>query len=354
MKRAAIAHGLFLLATLALAAHVWRDRATPRGELPVLLDAQVDELTTATYRWPEGETRVLREGEGKGRAYAVSVTHTFYPERDRRRAAALADPKNRIAIKLGKSPDEIAEAAAAAGPPGEAATETKIFPPGLFSIANIQKLTPFRARRSLGDVPGDQLPGMGLDKPLRSLSIVARSRELRLEIGGKTFGGQAVYARVPGQGEVFLVDADVIATLETTPRAMMDSRLVAVPLSDVLGLELEFGGKRAEFIQRNKDQFRARFFTRRGAPEKKSEAVDGLMSTFVGLKAADFLDVAPPQGQPLCLIRFLREDAPPHEVRIFALPAGGYRITSGRWIADLPEADARKILEEVRVAVESG
>ena len=72
--RSALLHGLFMLAAAALASYVWIDRWTPHGDLPVLLDAGVDELTRAMYRWPSGETQVLREGEGKGRVYVASIS----------------------------------------------------------------------------------------------------------------------------------------------------------------------------------------------------------------------------------------------------------------------------------------
>lgn len=349
--RSVLFHGLFLLAAAGVAAHVWSDRATPRGEAPVLLEADIDDLTSVTFRWPKGETRVAREGEGKARTYVVTLTHTYDPAAEKRKSDAMQDQKNRLAIKMGKDPKEIEAAAVAAAPAGAPLTETRIFPPGMFSIASIQKLTPFRARRGLGDIGQDQLVTMGLDSPLRALSVSARGRELHLDIGNETYGGQAYYARSPGQSEVFLIDAETVRTFETEPRNMMDSRIVTVPLSDVIGLEIEVAGRRAEFVHRNKDQFRARFFSPKGAPESKSEAVDGLMSTFVGLKAVEFLAVAP-EGSELVVIRFLRDDAEPHDVRLFQnKDASGYTIRSGRWIANIGETEARKILEEARAAI---
>ena len=352
--RTALLHGLFMLAAAALATYVWTDRWTPRGDAPVLLQAGIDELTSLTFHWPQGETRVVREGEGKARVYVVTLTHTYDPAAEQRKAAAMADPKNRLAIKAGGDPKAIGQAAVAAAPPGPPVTETRTFPPGMFSIAAIQKLTPFRARRSLGATASDALATMGLAAPQRSLSVVARGRELALDIGNETYGGQAYYARLRGDDEVFLLDADTVRSFETTPRNMMDSRIVAVPLSDVTGLELELDGRRAEFVHRNKDQFRARFFAPKDLPDQKSEPVDGLNSTFVGLKAAEFLAIAPP-GRELALIRFLRGGAEPHEVRLLRNADGtGYTIRSGRWIAAISEADARKILEEVRAALPAG
>lgn len=352
--RSALLHGLFMLAAGALAAWIWVDRWTPRGDAPVLLQAEIDELASITFRWPQGETRVTREGEDKARVYVVTLTRSYDPAAEARVAKAMADPQTRLALKAGKDPKEIEAAALAAAPPAPPVTETKTFPPGLFPIAAIQKLTPFRARRSLGTSGPEQLAAMGLATPQRALTIVARGRELALDIGHETYGGQAYYARARGDDEVFLIDAETVRTFETTPRNMMDSRIVAVPLSDVTGLEIEFDGRRAEFVHRHKDQFRARFFAPADAPEQKSEPVEGLNSTFVGLKAAEFLAVAPP-GQELAVIRFLRGSVEPHEVRVLRNADGsGYTIRSGRWIAALSETDARKILEEVRAALPAG
>lgn len=348
--RSAIAHFVFLLAAAALASYVWIDRWTPRGDLPVLLDAGIDDLVSAKYHWPNGDTQVLREGEGKGRVYVVTVSRTYDPAAEARVSQALNSPDNRLKFKTGSAtPESVEKAARAAAPPGPLATESKTFPPGLFPIASIQKLTPLRARRAL-EVSEGELAGMGLAPAQRSLELDAGSRELALDIGNETFGGQAFYARSRKDGSVYLLDAELIRTLETTPAAMMDPRIVAVPLSDVTGLELEIDGKKSSYIQKNKDQFRARYFARAETPEKKSEAVDNLNSSFVALKAPEFLASAP-EGQVLCTIRFLREDAPPHEVRIQQNADGSYTIFSGRWIAALPEADARKILEEVRAAL---
>jgi hypothetical protein len=349
--KAAAYHALFLLGCALFAAYIWAERATPRGALPVLLEAGIDDLDSITYRWPHGETRILREGEDKARVYVVTITHEYDPAAEKRKAAAMSDPKNRLAIKTGKDPKEIEAAAVAAAAPEPLVKETKTFPPGLFSIATIQKLTPFRARRSLGDIPADELAAMGLVSPQRSLAITAGRRELELELGNETYGGQAYYAKPPGQDEVFLVDAEIVRTFETQPRNMMDSRIVTVPLSDVVGLEIEVAGRKAEFVHRNKDQFRARFFAPRATPESKSEAVDGLMSTFVGLKASEFLEKAP-EGEEQVLIRYLRDGAPPHDVRLYKQKdQSGYTIRSGRWVADISEADGRKILEEARAAL---
>jgi len=348
--RSALLHGLFMLAAAALASYVWLDRWTPRGELPVLLEADVDELQTATYRWPNGTTQVLREGKGKARVYVITLTHSFDAAADKRATEAMSDPKNRLAMKTGADPAQIEKAAREAVAPGPLAVETLTFPPGLFSIASIQKLTPLRARRGLGELPAAEIKDMGLDSARRSLSVSARGRTLVLDVGNETFGGQAYYARSQADNSVYLLDAELVRVFETTPRAMMDPRIVTVPLSDVVGLVLEMDGRRSEFVQKNKDQFRARYFARKDDPEKKAEAVDGLNSTFVGLKAAEFLAVAP-VGKVLASIRFLREGAEPHEVRVQQNDAGGYTIISGRWIAPLPEADARKILEEVRAAL---
>lgn len=349
--RSALLHGLFMCAAAALASYVWIDRWTPRGDWPVLLAADVDELLSVTYRWPNGSTLVTREGKGKARVYVVTLTRSYDPAAEQRAAAAMNDPKNRLAMKTGADPKQIEKAAIDSAPAGALSIETLTFPPGLFSIAGIQKLTPLRARRGLGDIGADERKTMGLESPQRSLTVSARNREVTLDIGNETFGGQAYYAKPRGGNDVYLIDAELIRTFETTPRSMMDSRIVTVPLSDVVGLELEIDGRKAEFVQKNKDQFRARFFTRKGDPEKKSEAVDGLNSTFVGLKASEFLAVAPP-GTVQAVIRFLRDGAEPHEVRVQRNDDGsGFTIVSGRWIASLPEADARKILEEIRAAL---
>lgn len=352
--RAVVAHGLFLLAAGAYAAHVWLDRATPRGDAPVLLDAEIDELESAEYRWPLGSTRVLREGEGKGRVYVVTLTHRFDPAAEARKSAAMGDPKNRLAIKSGKDPKEIEAAAVAAAPAGELVTESKTFPPGLFPIATIQKLTPFRARRSLGGQDAAAIAGMGLDAPQRGLVVAAAGERLEFEIGNETYGGQAFYARKPGDDEVFLLDADFVRTLETTPRAMMDSRIVTVALSDVTALTLEAGGRRAEFVHRNKDQFRVRHFAPRGDPARRVEALDALMSSFVGLKTLEFRE-APPASPALATVIYEREDAPPYAVSVHRREAGeGYVMRAGRWTAEVGEAEGRTVLEQVRAALTSG
>ncbi len=337
MTRSVIFHSVFLLLSVAWAAHVWTYKPLVRGERPKLFAAQADELQRVEYRWATGQVVLKPLGPVEGRTYRVSFTGEF----DRQAVAkpARVDPRTKQPVA---SPEPTVEA-------GPVPVVSETFPAGQFVAGVIKKLTPLHARRSLGEVDAVRLTEMGLDQPSRHLSVEAGGKILKLDIGGKTFGGQANYAREPGQSEVFLLDAEFVRTLEATPPQLMESRIVATPPADVLAMDVEIDGQLARFLHRNRSQFRQRHFVQRDQPTTTVDAASTFLTSLRTAHTKRWSEAGTPSGEALLTVRLQRDDQDPLDLRLFALLDGpGFLVESGPWFAELPAEVGGKLLEEAR------
>ena len=340
MKKTLIANAVFLLAAIGLAFFTWTVEEKDEDEAPVLLDIKPEALTRVHYAWPGGELELGFEGEGEGRETIAKLVHEV------KKKPKPAEAKPAEAKPDAPTPDE--------AKPDEAEAEviekeTAVFPAGRSVARSLERLAPFKVRRSLGVPEAERLETMGLKEPERKLTVEAGPKRIVLEVGAETYGNQGRYARVEGQGEVYLLEPAATSGLEGTPLRLMEARLVGAELQDIVEVEVRVGERRARFVHTDRDQPKKRFFAPKGKESERSEEATGLVSTLRSLRAKSFLaEELPKDASEAAVVVLELAKKSPVEVRLYELADGsGYRAKVGRWLAEVPASRGKNVIEDI-------
>jgi len=239
----------------------------------MLLDAASGAVTSLAYRWDKGTTTTTLSGAGALRAAIVDVDRELSSKKD-----AKKDDK-----RDPHSPDEPKDT------PPEVLTEppereqAKV--PGAKAVLTaVAALEPLKTKRTLGPVDAERLKAMGLEAPVRSLSITTKTGVLELEIGEASYGAQGRYARVKGKPDVHLIDGAIVSGLEGGIDALLEKRAVTLELDAITGFSVEGAGKAAAFVHVDKDQPSTRYFATKDDLKKKHEAAAKVMTTLRNLR----------------------------------------------------------------------
>lgn len=348
MKTQVIAHAALLLVGALLSYLAW-NRPDDGGDDEELVLAELEEkdLEQVTLTWPEGELTVTPLGEAEQRTWAATLSY----EKDEK-------PDEKDADEKGADEKGDDEQVADAGPVVEAKEPTKVrvterFPGGRSVERAMKALAPLRARRSLGQVAADRLDAMGLDSPERKLVVRAKGKAWTFVVGEATYGDQARYAKLEGRDEVLLLDSAAVRGLEGTPSRLMEPRIVTLESEEIAAMTLTSGERRATFTHVDRDQPKKRHFVLEGAPEQRSEEAAGLLSTLRGLRVTKYVDKAALAGaSPRATITLARAEGDPVAVTIHEVSGGSdFIVEAGSWIAEVPAARAKNLLDDVTAAL---
>ena len=305
----------------------------------VLLDTDVDTVTTLAYRWDKGSTTTTLSGAKAARRALVAVDREVPPKKEKPDKNKTPPQNPHDVTDAGV--DDVPEALAV-----PAVRETGSVPGGKAVLAAATALEPLKTKRTLGAVDADKLLAMGLSPPLRFLDVTtALGKQLHLEIGEQSYGAQGRYARVVGSPDVHLIDQAVINGLEGGIDALLEKRVLLGELEQIRGFDIVVGDKKASFIHVDKDQPSTRYFALKDEPTTKRETAGKLLTTLrnvrgtglagadvvVGAVAARFaVDV---DGAPQAVTIFERADGNGHLARV-----GGFTwmltATAGKELVD--------------------
>ena len=328
MMKSAAGHGAFLLAALGLAAWVWsgadpESSATEKREV-TLLDLKLSELSEVKATWPDGEaTFTPPKTEGaRWRVEHVSVTPPA--------------PN----VDAGPSHGD-------AGTPTPEAKETRrVFPASKSAMRSLKALAPLKARRTLGHMDDAELSKMGLKDPERTLRLQTKSGAHLFQLGNKTFGGQTRYV-LDERGEVHLVTESTLAGLMGAASKLMERRLVDVDPEDVVTLTVQIGERSAAFTHVNREQRSQRYFAPKGEKEKRSEEAANLLADLRMLRAKTYLNAKEvAQASPVGTFEITLAEGPSLKGALLER-ADGYALRVGAWVAELPPARGREVVEDM-------
>ncbi len=250
------AHAILAIGGLVMAYLVWTDDAPDVSEDEVtVLECDADAITRVELRSEEKDVTLELRGQGEERtAWFTVVRH----------------PEN-----------------------GEPATERFV---GAAEATRewLGQIAPLRARRSLGELSGEQLESVELDEPEGRLTIACGGRDVTYQLGGRSYGTGDRYLRANGGGPVYLVASDRLAPLESAEFRLMERALHTVEGRDVVQLELRAFGQTKRLLQHNRLDEAAAEWVDAADPERRNETYGNWMSRFPRLRVQSYL--APDAG----------------------------------------------------------
>lgn len=349
MKTQVIAHAALLLVGALLSYLAWNRPEGGGAEKAVVLAAlEKKDLEELRFSWPEGELALRPLGKGDDLSWAVTLTYEKEQKDDAAQGGADDEAQENA---QGEAQDAGPDAVAEEAPKKVRVTES--FPGGRSVERAVDGLTPLRARRSLGKIAADRLEAMGLDKPERTLSVKAKGKTWTFRIGDATYGDQGRYAQLEGSDEVLLLEGAAVRGLEGSPVRLMESRLVILESEAITAMTLTSGERRASFRHVEREQPKKRHFVHEDAPEQRSEEAAGLLSTLRGLRATKFVDESALSGATLrATVTLARAKGDPLTVTLYEVAGGSdFLVQAGPWIADVPAARARNLLDDISAAL---
>ena len=273
MKRSVLIYAALLSLSLVWAYVTW----THEGELDpdevvVILDGKADKLTSIVYDSEDLDVSIeMREDEHGRYGWADVVPKPGDEE------APEPDPANPHA-------------------PPPPSTDPASFKVGAGGDKLLEGVAPFVAKRRLEGVPDDQLADLGLDPPEATLTLSREGREPKtFELGGNAFGGVNVYVRDPADGKLYLLDAKVIAPLQSAKRSLPDRTLYPGEQKEIESVTVSDGSRSVTFVQHNPDDDDARYWARE-PDETEDPSAKAWLKKGLGLSAADYVPDAEVPG----------------------------------------------------------
>ena len=329
--RALLSHALLCVLALAFAWRMAHRAEETRGgpTSRVLLEANKGDVVALEYRWPRGTAKVTSAGADKDRAVTVELS----------REIEAAKPKQADVLDAGPP---------AAVPPPQ--REDARFPAGKSVLLGLEALEPLKTRRTLGEVDAARLQSMGLTSPERSLVVTMKNgKQLVLDVGEASFGGQGRYARVQGDSVVHLLESVLGTAFEGAPDAMMEKRVLPVPVEELLGYRARFGDKEGAYLHRDREQSALRKFVPKDEPSSTAAEPAKVMTTLRNLRGGKLVADAKLAGSVVASfsVDIVNKQAPVKlEVRERS-DGAGHLITSGEWTWELGETQAKELLDDL-------
>jgi hypothetical protein len=204
------------------------DETAPEQETPIW-DISLSDIDRITF---SEDAKIVEMTPNKGKRVTISID---------KRDEKIPDPEKwdeeedeETDKKKSESGDDI---------------ERSVYPAEENLTKKLEARFPLLAKRQIGAVRGDALARFGFDKPQGVLRITAKGRTAVFEVGAGSYGGQTTYLRERPDGEVFLIDANLIRLLDIAPPRHMDRKLLGVDKNDISAVTVEEGDKSRRMVK---------------------------------------------------------------------------------------------------------
>jgi hypothetical protein len=325
----------------------------------VLFEAKKGEVTSVTYGWPRGTTRVSSKGAEAGRAVVVELDRELEVKDGKSKKKKPDTPADKDGAEGPAAEGAAAEGAAEAKgdaevAPAAPAREQARFPGGRGVMGALEGLEPLKTRRSLGPVDADRLTAMGLASPERTLTLsTASGRSLTIEIGESAYGGQGRYARVKGQDAVHLLENTLVTGLEGGADTLMEKRMVPAGVEDILGFAARLGDKERAFVHNEREQAARRRFVPKEDRSSVRDEPGKVMTTLRNLRAHRLAADPAVAGSAVAAFIVDIDGRAPLKVEVIErIDAEGHLVRSDGWLYEVSETQAKELLEDLAAALE--
>jgi hypothetical protein len=269
MMRATVMYAVLLLALLAGAWAQWTSEPEiDHGDKVVLLPGSSDDITEIRWKGEKSESTVTRRSDDRGTYFWVD--HTRWTKKK----APKKDPAEATEDPLEETPPEEPERVAKksefkAGPKVDELTTN---------------LSPMLALRRLEVTDADKLEEIGLSAPSATLDVVRGARTQTLEVGGEAYGSRHVYVRRVSDGQIYLVERDLLQTIKYARSRLADHSLFSLKRKKVAAATIQTAQGTVSTTQKNAaDKDKARW-VRTGAPDEVAEQLTTWMGKALKLK----------------------------------------------------------------------
>ena len=187
----------------------------------------------------------------------------------------------------------------------------------------LEQLLPLQALRSLEIDDPARLAALGLDPESRgTLSLEGRGGErFTFELGGRSHGSARRYLRDPRDGQVYLVDASPLRSLEEAHRYLVERALFSLRRAEIDRAELRAGDRALLAVHQGKLRPDGGWWSPPDAPGRRLEIWAAWLGKLQGLQALATLP-APPEGVTELFSLTVEGEGPPETLRLLEGPPG--------------------------------
>jgi len=235
--RGAAVQGALAAVGLAAAFWAWQREPDAAGTEATVLDVSRSALTSLSYDDPK-QTVVVTHGTEGGEA----VTWLTVTTKDTPPPAKLLTLASDGGLADAGVPD-----AGPPPPPTPPVPKVRQYRGNDVADKLWERFSPMRAARALGEIDPAKLKDLGLDKPDRSLGLVAGGTRYDFEIGTAALGLVNPYFRAK-DGKVYLLKGTLLSDLEFATNRLVDRRIHVFKLEEADELHVKAVDGAKEFV----------------------------------------------------------------------------------------------------------
>lgn len=344
-----VAHGLLALLGLLFAYQTWTREAETdedQGSQVTIAECAADGVQQLSLESPTHRILVEPSTQKAGTTYWITTRRRPESEiaagKDKHKDASKDASKDKDAKETPEpSSAELADAQAAAksAEPGRVdPTLPKRFLANAAFGEYLERLTPVRALRALGQLPKEKLGDFGFNDVGTRIALRCAGKQLDLEVGARTYGTGQRYVRDASTKAVYLVEETFVSDLQSAQFKFMQSDLHAFELDEVDAATLSARGAKKQLLHRDRKLQSQALWVDASAPQKRNELYGNWFSRMARLRVRDFLaegaepgsDVASPAGgkvvpgeiTPVLTIEYAVEGKPKGKLELVRVDAG--------------------------------
>jgi len=172
----------------------------------------------------------------------------------------------------------------------------------------LARFAPMKALRVFEDLSEEKLAEMELAEPVASLTVASTKGERIYDVGGRCYGSNDYYLREQETGRVLLVESRMIGDIKGGSTRLMESKLQPFKKDEIERAVVSTTEGQQEFVQQNRDDSKAAFWSTVDEPAKTSDAADTWLDRILRLRALSYFPEPPTGVQSLVRIRFMDGD----------------------------------------------
>ena len=172
----------------------------------------------------------------------------------------------------------------------------------------LARFAPMKALRVFEDLSEEKIAEMELAQPEASLTVTSTKGERVYDVGGRCYGSNDYYLREQGSGRVLLVESRMIGDIKGGSTRLMESKLQPFKKDEIERAEVSTTEGQREFVQQNRDDSKAAFWSTADEPAKTADAADTWLDRILRLRALSYFSEPPAGLLSAVRIRFVDGD----------------------------------------------